>query len=101
MESGGKRRRRNARVERMLRCVRGKYALFSRPSFFTTRDDLLPVPTFHSMKISALVFTFAISAAHGFVAATDDADRAALLKDVSEISTGGVPGGVCAFGPTA
>ncbi|GAA5125105.1 hypothetical protein JIN84_13625 [Luteolibacter yonseiensis] len=34
-------------------------------------------------------------------APTDDADRAAMLKGVSAVNTGGLPGGVTAFGPNA
>ena len=53
------------------------------------------------MKLPALIFALALATARTFAAPTDEADRAALLKDVSEINTGGVPGGVCAFGPAA
>ena len=53
------------------------------------------------MKLNAAIFALALLAVRAFTAPTDDADRAALLKDVSEIATVGVPGGVCAFGPGA
>ena len=53
------------------------------------------------MKLPALVFALVAATAHTFAAPTDAADRTALLKDVSEISVSGTPGGVCAFGPAA
>lgn len=53
------------------------------------------------MKLPALVFALVAATARTFAAPTDDADRTALLKDVSEISVSGVPGGVSVFGPAA
>ncbi|MES2658218.1 MAG: M60 family metallopeptidase [Verrucomicrobiota bacterium] len=54
------------------------------------------------MKFSILSsVTIAVLVARISAAPTDDADRAALLKGVAEINTGGIPGGVSAFGPDA
>ena len=53
------------------------------------------------MKPIAFWLTIAFHAVSVCAAPTDDADRAALLKGVSEISTNGIPGGVSAFGPNA
>ncbi len=53
------------------------------------------------MKPIASCLAVAFLAIPIFAAATDDADRAALLKGVSEINTNGIPGGVSAFGPNA
>lgn len=53
------------------------------------------------MKLPSLILALLSLSLPAFSAATDDADRAALLKGVAEISTAGVPGGVSAFGPGA
>ena len=60
------------------------------------------------MKSPVLILLACASFASAAFAATSPAplvtfeiDRAALLKDVSEINAPGVPGGVCAFGPQA
>lgn len=52
------------------------------------------------MKIP-IAFLLAFLAIPLSAAPTDTADRAELTKSVNEINTGGIPGGVCAFGPDA
>jgi hypothetical protein len=49
-------------------------------------------PAFHALLASA----FAVMACPA-----SEADRAILLDEVKEINTGGVPGGVCVYGPEA
>lgn len=51
------------------------------------------------MKLSSLIL--ALLCLRAPASPTDDVDRAALLKGVGEINTGGLPGGVSAFGPNA
>lgn len=46
-------------------------------------------------------FILALLCMHVSASPTDEADRAAILKDVSRINTGGMPGAVTAFGPDA
>ncbi|RYD30939.1 MAG: hypothetical protein EOP87_15695, partial [Verrucomicrobiaceae bacterium] len=47
-----------------------------------------------SIALALLLFPVADSPA-------SDADRSALLDGVKEINTGGVPGGLCVYGPQA